>query len=189
MIKNPLLLALLAAAALALGACGSGKDDNSSGSSRAKAEDKAFEGALKFAKCMRDHGLDVPDPKRGPNGGITQTMGRRGGKGTGPSDIDQGKMEAAQKDCEHFMKGGGGEAPSPAAQAKQQDAFLAYARCMRQHGIAMPDPKFSNGRVEMRLGSPGQSGPNPESATFKAADKTCHPKLAQVEKSMMKEQQ
>jgi hypothetical protein len=184
--KNPFLLAVLAAAALALGACGSGKDDNS-GSSRAKADDKAFEGALKFAKCMREHGLDVPDPTRGANGGIMQRMGS--GKGAKPVQVDEGKMKAAQKDCQHFQDVGGGQAPSPAAQAKQQDAFLAYAQCMRQHGIAMPDPKFSNGRVEMRLGSPGQRGPDPGSAVFKAADKTCHPKLAEVEKSQLKDQQ
>jgi hypothetical protein len=178
MIKHPLLLVGLAAAALAVGACGSnGNNDKNSG---AKTEDKAFEGALKFAKCMRDHGLDVPDPKRVAGGGITQRMG---GKRGGP--IDQGKVETAQKDCEHFMEAaGGGEAPSAAEQAKRQDAFIAYAQCMRQHGIAMPDPKFSGNKVQMSIGKPGQkNGPNPDSPTFKAAEKACHPKLAEVEQA------
>jgi hypothetical protein len=176
MIKHPLLLAVLAAAALALGACGSGNDDNNGGSR----EDKAFAGALKFAKCMRDHGLDVPDPKRAAGGGIMQRMGGKRG-----APIDQGKMEAAQKDCEHFMEAaGGGEAPSAAEQAKRQDAFIAYAQCMRQHGIAMPDPKFSGNKVQMTIGKPGQkNGPNPDSPIFKAAEKACHPKLAEVEQA------
>lgn len=177
MIKHPLLLAALAAVALALGACGSsGKDDNNSASAR---DDKAFEGALKFAKCLREHGIDAPDPQRGANGGITQRMGR----GKGPDAIDQGKMETAQKACEHLMDVGGGEAPDPAEQARQRDAFLAYARCMRAQGIDMPDPKFEGSKVMMRVGGPGSAhGPDPDSAVFKAADRTCHAKLAEVEK-------
>jgi hypothetical protein len=183
MTKNPFFLALAATAALALGACGSGGNDNNSGSPQAKAEDKAFEGALKFAKCMREHGLEVPDPQRGPNGGITQKMGKDKGE-----RIGEGKMEAAQKDCEHFMEGGGGPSEDPADQAKRQDAFIAYAKCMRGHGIDMPDPQFEGNKVKMTIGRPGKSnGPNPESATFKAAEKACHPKLAEVDGPMTKD--
>jgi hypothetical protein len=181
MTKHPFFLAMAATAALALAACGS-NDDNKSGSPQAKAEDKAFEGALKFAKCMREHGLDVPDPQRGPNGGIMQRMGREKGE-----RIDEGKMEAAQKDCEHFMEAGGGEAPNPAEQAKRQDAFIAFAKCMRRHGVDMPDPKFEGNKVTMRAGGPGKgNGPDPESPTFKAAEKACHPQLAEVEGPMTK---
>jgi hypothetical protein len=185
MTSNPLLLAVAATAALALGACGSdGKNDN--GSASGNGQDKGFEGALKFAKCMRDHGQDVPDPTRGPNGGILQRMG---GKGPGKDDtINRAAMEKAQKACEHFMEVGGGPAPDPAEQAKRQDAFVAYARCMRSKGIDMPDPTFSGNKVQMRVGRPGGSGgdgPNPDSPVFKAADTACHPKLAAVEKPMI----
>jgi hypothetical protein len=185
MTRNPLFVALAATAALALGACGSGgNDDNSSGGSGAKAQDKAFEGALKFAKCMREHDVDMPDPTQQPGGGILQQMG---GKGATPERIDQGAMGKAQKACEHFMEIGGGPAPDPAEQAERQDAFVAYARCMRGHGIDMPDPKFSGNKVSMRIGKPGAgSAPNPESATFKAAEKACHPLLGEVQKIMGK---
>jgi hypothetical protein len=175
------LLALAATAALALGACGS-SDDDSSGGAAAKGQDKAFDGALKFAKCMREHDVDMPDPTKGPNGGILQRMG---GKPGDRERLDQGTVAKAQKACEHFMEVGGGPAPDPAEQAKRQDAFVAYARCMRGHGIDMPDPKFEGNKVSMRIGKPGDHNtPNPESATFKAAEKACHPMLGEVEKAI-----
>jgi hypothetical protein len=175
MTKHPIFLALAATAALALGACGSANNDNKSGGD--KAEDKAFAGALKFAKCMRDHGLDVPDPTHGPNGGIQQKINQDKGA---PARSDQAAMEKAQKACEKYMVIGGGEAPDPAEQAKRQDAFIAYARCMRAAGINMPDPKFEGNRVTMGVRA-GAGGPDPDSPAFKAADKTCHPKLAAVD--------
>src|SRR4029450_5997642 len=69
---SPLLIAAVAAA-LTLGACGGSDDGSGSGTAKSQ-EDKAFEGALKFAKCMRDHGIDMPDPKKTAGGGIKQTM-------------------------------------------------------------------------------------------------------------------
>jgi hypothetical protein len=180
MTRSPLIVAVVAAA-LAVGACGS-SDDGTGGSGSAKSQDdKAFEGALKYAKCMREHGIDMPDPQRVGSGGIKQTMNGRPGS--------RAKMEAANKDCQKYMQIGGGRAPSAAEQAKAKDAMLAYAKCMRDNGVDMPDPKFSNsgGGVTFQLGGPGNKGgstggPNPDSPTFKAADKVCHSKLADLEK-------
>src|ERR671927_397789 len=105
MTRSPLILAAVAAvaAALALGACGGSDDNGTSGSGKSQG-DKAFEGALKFAKCMRDHGIDFPDPQRVGTGGIKQTMKGR--------PTDNAKMEAAQKDCQKYMQVGGGRAVS-----------------------------------------------------------------------------
>jgi hypothetical protein len=180
MTRSPLIL-LAFAAALALGACGSSDDKGGSGSADGK-QDKAFEGALNYAKCMREHGIDMPDPQRVGNGGIKQTMNGKPGS--------RAKMDAANKDCQKYMKVGGGRAPSAAEQAKAKDAMLAYAKCMRGRGVDMPDPKFSagGGGVTFQLGGPGKKGgatgggPNPDSPAFKAADKVCHSKLADIEK-------
>ncbi len=173
--KNPILIAALASAAVALGACGSDDD----GSSGGQPQDKAYAGALKFAKCMRDEGIDMPDPQRQANGGILQRMGSE------DQPVNEAKVEAAQKACRHFMDVGGGAIErDPAKEAEHRDALLAYAKCMRRHGIAMPDPEFSaDGRVTMKLGGPGkgEQGPRPESAPFKAADQACRPALAKVE--------
>ena len=166
--------------ALALGACGSSNDDGG-GSGGASTGDKAFDGALKFAKCMREHGVDFPDPQRVGQGGIKMTM--KGGPGTNTA-----KVQAAEKDCQKYMQVGGGRAPSAAERAKIQNAMLDYAKCMRAHGVDMPDPKFSGsgGGATFQFGAPGgkggQTGPNPESPAFKQADKACHGKLADVEK-------
>lgn len=177
MIKNPVMIAALAATTLALGACGSGGKDDASGKS---GQDKAFEGALKFAKCMRDEGIDMPDPQKQGNGGIVQKLGGPGRR------LDQTKVQAAQKTCEHFMDTGGGgvKGGDPKEEAEHRDALLAYAKCMRSHGVPMKDPQFSGNKVQMSIGGgPGDSGPklNPESATFKGAEKACRPSLAKVE--------
>jgi hypothetical protein len=174
MTRSPLLLIATVTAALALGACGGSDDNGGSGASAKSQQDKAFEGALKFAKCMREHGIDVPDPQRVGTGGIKQTLNGRPGS--------EAKMKAAQTACQKYMQIGGGQAPSAAQKAKVQDAMLAYAKCMRGHGVDMPDPKFSGGGATFQLGGPGNkggnTGPNPDSPTFKAADEACHSKLA-----------
>jgi hypothetical protein len=179
-----LLILAAVAGALALGACGSG-NDGKGGAASANGQDKAFEGALKFAKCMRDHGVDMPDPKRESNGGISLS-GPPGGSRT---KLDDPKMKAAQSACQKYMESGGGPPLDPAQQAKLQDAFVAYAGCMRGKGVDMPDPKVGSHGVEMRVvkgqGGPGKgltTGPAPDSPAFKAADKVCHKFLAGVDK-------
>jgi hypothetical protein len=171
MIRELLTFAAIAGAAMALGACGTGNDNDSS----RDREDKAFDGALKFAKCMRDHGIDLPDPTRSGNGGILQKMGGPGKQDRGPNDP---KMKAADSACAKYRELGGGQAPDPAAMAKQRDAFVAYARCMRGKGINMPDPKVSGNGIQMSIGK----GIRPDSALFKGADKACHALLGQPPK-------
>jgi hypothetical protein len=190
MTRYPLILAAVAGA-LTLGACGAA---NNNGAPSASREDKAFEGALKFSRCMRQHGVDMPDPKRVGNGGIS-ISGPSGGPGKVrfKRGVADPKMKTAEAACQKYMNfGGGGPAMDPAQQARMQDAFFAYARCMRGKGVNMPDPKVSSHGVEMKVqggpgtvGSgtgPGPGGPGPESPVFKAADTACHHFLAQVEK-------
>jgi hypothetical protein len=177
MTRSPLLLAAVGAA-LALGACGSSGDDGGSPTSGGSRQDKAFEGALKFSKCMRDHGVDFPDPQRVGSGGIKIT-----GRNINPNDP---KTKSAQSACQKYMQIGGGESIDPARRAKLQESALKYARCMREHGVDMPDPKLSGkGGLTFQAGpgsGGGNSGPgkgkglgvNPESPKFKAADKACN---------------
>jgi hypothetical protein len=117
--------------------------------------------ALAFARCMRQHGIDMPDPQFNGNG-ITQKLKRSPGS-KGPDDPT---FKAAQEACKQYLPNGG--APEKANPQEQQQ-MLAFARCMRQHGINMPDPKPGGG-IEIR-GGPG--GVNPDSPTFKAAQQAC----------------
>jgi len=180
MTKNPVMLAALAAAALALGACGSDGNDNASGKPAKSEEDKAYEGALKFAKCMRDEGIEMPDPQKRAGGGIQQKMGSD--KGSAP--VNEAKVEAAQKQCEHFMEAGGGVRKGPGSDPEMRDAMLAYSKCMRANGVpAFPDPKFSGNKVQLSIRSKGGGGSNlnPDAPAFKAAEKRCQPLMAKLD--------
>jgi ABC-type glycerol-3-phosphate transport system substrate-binding protein len=176
MTRSPLLLAAVGAA-LALGACGSSDDATDSTASGAKGQDKAFEGALKFSKCMRDHGIGMPDPQRVGKGGIKLSGGK--------ANFNDPKMKSAQSACQKYMQIGGGETIDPAKRAKLQEAALSYARCMRGQGVDMPDPKLAgNGGLSFQAGpGPGPKsngsggkglGVSPDSPKFQAADKACN---------------
>lgn len=53
-----------------------------------------------------------------------------------------------------------------------KEAALAFAKCMRAHGVDMPDPVFSgDGRVSQQLTG------NPNEAKFQAAQKACQSKM------------
>ena len=64
-------------------------------------------------------------------------------------------------------------AAKPTPTPDPQKAMLAFAQCMRQHGIDMPDPVFSSSgggaMVKQELGN----GIDPTSAQFQAAQKAC----------------
>jgi hypothetical protein len=172
------VLALGLLAMTALGACGGGSDKaavaslsgKSTADTQASAEKKkpteaetraAFQ---QFAQCMRQHGIDMPDPKvSGGKGTITL-----GGAG---KPQDQQKLDAAQKACQHFLDGvvqGGSRDADPAQEKKMRDQALKFAKCMRDHGVNMPDPQFqSGGRVTQKVEG------NPNDPKFQAAQKAC----------------
>ncbi len=122
---------------------------------------------LAFAKCMRDHGVDMPDPVFDGNGGGRITIGGKteGGKDVGTA-LDGARIDAAQTACDHLLP------PRDAKDAMStadQDKLLAFAKCMRDHGVDMPDPDFSGGGVSFSMGG----GIDPGSATFQAAQAAC----------------
>src|SRR5215212_6572173 len=49
----------------------------------------------RFAQCMREHGIDMPDPEVDDQGRVKVRVGEEGG--TPP---DRAKMEAAQRECQ-----------------------------------------------------------------------------------------
>ena len=167
----PITAAVLTAAVLALAACGGNAKDPAS------SEDKAFDGAVAFSRCMRAHGVNLPDPQRVSGGGIKLTAHSGGSASVRP---DQPRFQAAQKACQKYFKAGGGPPADPAEQAKARDALVAYAGCMRAHGVDMPDPKTGpGGGILIQSGGPNaKNGPRPDSPVFKTADKACHGKLA-----------
>ncbi|XUM02262.1 hypothetical protein ACQ86F_01105 [Streptomyces venezuelae ATCC 10712] len=75
----------------------------------------------------------MPEPKPGESG-VGLTIGGDG--------MSKEKMEKAFKACASKAGGAGfGKEPTQA----DKDKALAYARCMRENGFNMPDPKFDGG--------------------------------------------
>jgi hypothetical protein len=166
------VLVAMLALTLAVAACGGGGKANGvaslSGANKPTAttspggshDDR--QAALDFARCMRQHGIDMPDPKFNGNG-ITQKFTARAGS-PGPDDPT---FKAAQQACQKYLPNGG-QPTKPNLQEQQQ--MLAFARCMRQHGIDVPDPKPGGG-IDLGGGGPGTA--NPDSPRFKAAEQAC----------------
>jgi hypothetical protein len=130
---------------------------------------------LAFAECMRDEGIDMPDPET--NGGPGSGGGRIAfGGGAGG---DQEKFQAAMEACDEFLqqaRGARGE-----MDPEQLDRMLEFAGCMRDHGIPMPDPNTDGGiRIQRNDDGTINNGDDvldPESPAFQAAQEACQPIL------------
>lgn len=149
------LTVLGAAMLLALTGCSSGQGDGiasaggtqsaSQGAKPASDEDKARE----FAECMRDNGVDLPDPVPDGDGGFDF--------GVAEADIDfnDPAFQKAVQACRDKLPGGGREAlDDPEVQAQ----LRVFAQCMRDNGIDFPDPDpdggFGQAFMELDRNSP-----------------------------------
>ncbi len=178
---------LVAPAALALGllatACGGSPNASADGvasaghrSAARKAPDKkgadSQQAGLDFAKCMRDHGVDMPDPVASEGGRVMIGDGPVRGSAGVLTELPAG-FEAADNACRHFLEDLIGDGPGP-IDPKEQDRALKFARCMRDNGVEMPDPDFSGGGVHITVGGPGGPGAiSVDSAAFQAAQTAC----------------
>jgi hypothetical protein len=157
---HTLIAAALTTSALTLAACGDNPSTN--GDSASNGQNEMADAALKYARCMRENGVDMPDPKPG-QGGIRLSQ---------PKGVSQSTMRKADEACRKYLKAVKPPEMSEEQQKEFREAALANARCMREHGINLPDPTFgANGEVSIRIGR--GSGIDPESAKFKAAEKAC----------------
>src|SRR5262249_12428342 len=109
---------------------------------------------LKYVQCLRDQGLNVPDPTVDANGNIQfRPFPRDGNDGNGanggnasaatstpPSTIDRQAFQKARQACGNPPNAVGGFNRDN-SQAFQ-DAALKFAACMREQGIDVPDPDF-----------------------------------------------
>ena len=67
------------------------------------------------------------------------------------------------------------EPPSEEEQARMREQALEFSKCMREHGIDMPDPQFSeDGGVTINAEvEGGEGGPLPDDEDFQAAAEEC----------------
>ncbi|PSL56309.1 hypothetical protein B0I31_10358 [Saccharothrix carnea] len=149
---------VLAALALALTACGTGGEGVAAPSSSAAMSQE--ERSREFAKCMRDNGVDVPDPEPGGKSG-----------GFGKVDRTDPDFDRAREACRAFLPGGGDLSELDPEKLEQ---LRVFAQCMRDNGVDVPDPDPNGGKLS-GLGSIDRNSP-----AFRAALDACREKLPEL---------
>jgi hypothetical protein len=146
------------AAAAAIAAFGSSASSSAGTPSQAQMQ-QAQQDAVRFAQCMRSHGApDFPDP-----------TSPREFKVYMASSEGSPAFQSAQTACRHVLPGGGPPSQSAAQRQGQRVAGLAFARCLRSHGIAnFPDPNSSGEITHEMLANAGIDPRRP--AVLQAAD-------------------
>jgi len=147
-VKLALLPAVFALSALTLVACGDDGGSDSgvasgggtpapSASAAGNAPIGGQDAQLKFAQCMRENGVNVPDPQPGQPARITDTS------------AGEAKLQAATTKCQPLLQAGGGQInPNDPA---VQDALVKFTECMRKQGVDMPDPE-PGGKMQIPTG-------------------------------------
>jgi hypothetical protein len=119
---------------------------------------------VSFARCMRGHGVQMPDPFHRPgHAGLTIDLPRQ-----------DGATRAGYAACLHFMARDiqAKQAGAAAQAAPLLTALTHYAQCLRRHDINMPDPTPEG---ELNLGPVAgiSSDFGRYSPQFRAADTAC----------------
>jgi hypothetical protein len=183
--RLPLLLVLAAGLATGAACGGSGSGSNGvasiktasdqSGDSTDKDSDKKEtspeDAMLAFARCMREHGIDMPDPDTSGGNGVVTFSASAAGEGA-KLDPEADKFREANDACKDLMGDVGPMNMSPEQQQEMQDQALAFSRCMREHGVNMPDPTFG-GKGEMMMKIGPDDGLDPEDPKFQDAQQAC----------------
>ena len=119
------------ATAGALTACGGSSSTNTSGTSQGTGQQRAVAALTQFAGCARAHGVPVPDPNsQGQISGSQQLQQQY-------QNTPQG--QATLRACGSYLKKAVPQL-TPANTLQFRQAVLQSARCMRAHGIPVPDP-------------------------------------------------
>ena len=178
-----LVVLLLAVAAVASG-CGSTSaddgvaalddaaattsEDDESTASNSDDDDDPQEVALAWAKCMREHGIDVPDPRgrrERPRPGHVQ--GRQAPRGRTATTLREGargvRHAVRRRRPAAALRGGARGDAGDDARVRH-----VHARARRRHAR----PRLLGRRRPLRRRRPG-SGIDPESATFQKAQEAC----------------
>ena len=141
----------------------SGADaDAGTGSNASSSDDLTDEERLlEFAQCMRDNGVEFPDPVVEADGTIAFGLRPgRGGGGQGETLQNIGRdpdLPAARAACQPIIEGlalGPGGQNFDEVRIELMDRLLEFAQCMRDNGVDVPDP-------DPNAFSPGSGGGRP----------------------------
>jgi hypothetical protein len=131
-------LAALALIAVTVAGCGSGSAGSGNGST-ATARDEA----VKFSECMRDNGVSgFPDPDA--SGRLTIDAVANGSS----IDTNSAAFKQALSACKDLEPPG---FTGPKVTAQLRTARLAFAQCVREHGVPdFPDPTPNGPLIDTR---------------------------------------
>ncbi|MFC7245450.1 hypothetical protein ACFQO7_23495 [Catellatospora aurea] len=116
-----------------LAACGETKDEGVATAAGARPNASASAAALdkqeqgrKFAACMREHGVDMPDPEPGDQ--MRADLAK----------IDKDKLQPAMEACKTLLPNGG---EAVQFDPEQVEKLRTFAKCMRENGVPeFPEP-------------------------------------------------
>ncbi|GAA0928364.1 hypothetical protein [Virgisporangium aurantiacum] len=166
------LLALIAALALLSGCAGDDKTGDgiaTAGEGKTSASADPDEGDIaaqtaKYASCMRENGVDMPDPEVDDDGRVK--FGGPAEAGAEPADRE--KVQAAQEKCKQYLPNGG---EPPKLTTEELDQMRKFSQCMRENGYPdFPDPQPDGG---IRIEGDQNSDMDPDSQKWKDAHKKC----------------
>ena len=133
---------MVAAISILVAACGGTKKPPAPSASGSP-QGSGIKDAYRYADCMRSHGVSAfQDPHISSHGNSTSVGFHVDPQITGSPDF-----KSAQTACAHILPGLTGGGPTPAEQHAREQAMLAFAGCMRQHGF----PKFPDPTAQGRL--------------------------------------
>jgi len=97
------------------------------------------ESILAFTECLRDEGLDIPDPEFDEGGNLRL---RSLFEASEEVDIGREEMREGFDACAEYLEGIAQQFDRT-DRAEMEDRLYVYASCMRDNGYDMADPDFS----------------------------------------------
>jgi hypothetical protein len=176
---HPGTASVVTLAVLLLAACGGGAS-SASPTRRATVGTGSAEApraqVLAYTHCMRDHGVDLPDPTFDHDGRPRFGTDRPGHRAEVRGDRS---FDTARAACASTWPASTGRYErSPAELARTRTALLAFAACMRGQAVNFPDPTFDDdGRPVLGTAPGSGAGGAPHDAAFTAAVHTCRDRL------------
>lgn len=127
---------------------------------------------LDFVACLRDNGLDLPDPQFGPEGPRFSDPTALAGL-----DFRSTAFLDAMEACGDLLAALQPEI-DPEQQAEQNEQLLAFAECMRREGVDFPDPDPVRGlTIGSMRGADGELVIDPFDPGFQSAMRACQEEL------------
>ncbi|GCE00858.1 hypothetical protein EHYA_08584 [Embleya hyalina] len=123
------------------GGSGAKAEGSGGGSGSGKGDDaQRRDQMVKFASCMREHGVDMPDPEPGEGGAMRI--------GAMPADEGSSKTEDAMKACEKFQPKSDFDPNDP----KFKEWQAKHTSCLRENGVNVGDPGADGAMVTLDAG-------------------------------------